>query len=55
MTKRPIRVGYLNEEGNWTVAATYSTYERADRAVERLSERYPHAAYDILDGALAAV
>ena len=54
MTKRPIRLGYLDPAtGEWKVLAHYSSYERADAAVERYCERYPNSWVEILDGALA--
>ena len=55
MTKRPIRLGYLDTAtGEWKVLAHYSSYERADAALERYSERYPNSWVEILDGALTA-
>ena len=53
MTKRPIRLAYMDTAtGDWVTLATYSDYDRADRALERLSEDFPHMWLDLLDGAL---
>lgn len=54
MTDSNIRLAYMNEEGNWTTLAFYDSYERADRAHERLSSDFPNTWFELLDGALAA-
>ena len=55
MTKRPITIAFMDPAtGTWVPLAHYASYERADRALERLSENFPNAYIEILDGALAA-
>lgn len=53
MTKRPITIAFMDPAtGTWVPLAHYASYERADRALERLSENFPHMYIDLLDGAL---
>ena len=55
MTKRPIKIGMLTDEGVWKVLASFSTYEKADEHVDYYSEKYPNSWVDILDGALTLI
>ena len=49
---KPIKIARLDDTGNWKVLASFSTYEKADLALDKYSEKYPNAWVDILDGAL---
>ena len=49
---KPIKIALLDDTGNWKVLASFSTYEKADDALDKYSEKYPNAWVDILDGAL---
>ena len=49
---KPIKIARLDDTGNWKVLASFSTYEKADDALDKYSEKYPNAWVDILDGAL---
>ena len=49
---KPIKIARLDDTGNWKVLASFSTYQKADLALDKYSEKYPNAWVDILDGAL---
>ena len=49
---KPFKIARLDDTGNWKVLASFSTYEKADDALDKYSEKYPNAWVDILDGAL---
>lgn len=48
-----IPVVKILEDGTYKILGIYKTYEAADKAVDRYSDKYPNAWVDILDGALA--
>ena len=48
-----IPVVKILEDGTYKILGVYQTYEAADNAVEKFSNKYPNAWVDILDGALA--
>jgi len=50
---KPIKIGMMTEDGTWKILASYSTYEKADSALDKYCDKYPYAWIDILDGALA--
>ena len=52
LTMRPYKIARLDDTGNWKVLASFTTYAKADLALEKYSEKYPNAWVDILDGAL---
>ncbi len=51
--KKSIPVVKIVEDGTYQVLGVYKTYEAADKAVDKFSDKYPNAWVDILDGALA--
>ena len=53
MTDSNIRLAYMNDEGEWTTLAYYSSYEKADRAHDHLSNDFPNTWFEVMDGALA--
>jgi hypothetical protein len=55
MSKLPIKIGMLTDEGVWKVLASFSTYEKADEHLDYYSEKYPNSWVDILDGALTLI
>ena len=48
-----IPVVKILEDGSYSILGVYKTYEAADKAVDKFSDKYPNAWVDILDGALA--
>ena len=52
-TMKTISVVKILEDGTYKILGVYKTYEAADKAVDKFSDKYPNAWVDILDGALA--
>ena len=50
----PITIGIFNAETlSWSPYASFQTYAEADAALPAISDLYPNAWVEILDGALA--
>jgi len=52
---RNFKIGIMTEDQTWKVLASFSTYEKADDALDKYCDRHPNAWVDILDGALTPV
>jgi len=53
--KHKFAVRMIYEDGSYKILETYQTYEKADKAVDRFSEKYPNAWVDIFEFALVSV
>ena len=46
---KPYKIARLDDTGNWKVLASFTTYEKADDALDKYSEKYSNTVVDILD------
>lgn len=49
MSQQSYKVVQLDDEGNWQTIKVCETYEDTDFEIDRLTDRFPHGIFDLLE------